>query len=95
MPEPPEISRYCSSLAAVQTGKLQLAHFSQGILDTESASTRIMHGIQERNAKEIIASICIAYPLDLRRKHHKLLDKYMIDTHFGFVDRGIGGGPPP
>jgi hypothetical protein len=75
----------------VSTSTIQLKNTQHRIgLDKDYA-----RNFQERNAKEIIASICIAYLLHLRRKHHELLDKYMIDTYFGFVDRGIGGGPPP
>jgi hypothetical protein len=51
MPDPPEISRCCSSLAVVPTGKLQLAHFNREIPDIESALTRIMHGIFRREMR--------------------------------------------
>ena len=81
MPDPREISRYCSSLVTVVSvtkgshGKvesrmeLQLAHFSvKEYLLSDGLDGNIRRGFQERCARAAIAKVCLAYLLHFDEK---------------------------
>ncbi|TLS21185.1 uncharacterized protein PpBr36_10655 [Pyricularia pennisetigena] len=75
MPEPDEISIYCSSLVVVMSKtdedgnikrELQLAHFSvkEYLISDRLESNMSLH-FEERLARQCMAEICLAYLLDL------------------------------
>jgi len=76
MPEPQEISRYCSSLVAVvliaensngegtNRAELQLAHFSvKEYLMSHRLDSDIAPNFQESIARAVVARVCLAYLL--------------------------------
>ena len=80
MPEPKEISRYCSSLVAVERRRtseydqtmvteLQLSHFSvKEYLTSNRLEKDLTPSFQEISAKASIATICLAYLLQMDAK---------------------------
>ncbi len=80
MPEPKEISRYCSSLVVVvrrsisesdqiMVTELQLSHFSvKEYLTSNRLENDLTPSFQEISAKASIATICLAYLLQLDGK---------------------------
>lgn len=71
MPDPKEISNYCSSLVAIVTGKrgkheIQLAHFSvKEYLISDRLEGDIAQHFDETAARGSIAEVCLAYLLEL------------------------------
>ncbi|OCK96816.1 uncharacterized protein K441DRAFT_656827 [Cenococcum geophilum 1.58] len=80
MPDPQEISRYCSSLVVMvsvtehlhgedsERVELQLAHFSvKEYLTSNRLDSGIAQDFQETNARASIAKVCLAYLLHFNR----------------------------
>ncbi|KAH8598562.1 hypothetical protein B0O99DRAFT_567007, partial [Bisporella sp. PMI_857] len=66
MPDPMEISKYCSSLVVVGDRQLQLAHFSvKEYLASNRLPKHYRQSFQETEAKALIVSVCVAYLLHL------------------------------
>ncbi|KAF2678771.1 hypothetical protein K458DRAFT_435608 [Lentithecium fluviatile CBS 122367] len=77
MPDPQEITRYCSSLVTVVSVKgkddlehvqLQLAHFSvKEYLTSDRLHSSTAHGLREAAARLSIARVCLSYLLQFDR----------------------------